>query len=175
MPYIVLAPKLAFQKVKANSPTEPDGPEEVVNKGGFVPDYTTEFLINTLSASGLIAYAEAQRPDLRPADELPPQVRTPDQPLVLPSDPNGVPSVLGDRPEDTQPADDADDEVVPADPEPTGPVAPLPSLPKSTDNKEAWESYATLPQIGLTLAEAESKNKTDLMAEVKRRYEAATS
>jgi hypothetical protein len=174
MPYIVLAGQLSFQKTKADDTRVPDGPEEIVRKGGQVPDYAPAFLVGALASAGLVVWAEDQRPDLVPFEELPAQVRTPDQPPVLPSDPNGTPPLLSDilTPDEQRPAEVEGGDVAPVvEPEPA--VAPLPALPKAADSKDVWEQYATHPRIGMTLGEAEAKNKTDLMAEVKRRYEAA--
>lgn len=159
MPYVVLSGRLAFQKVDPDNPRVPVGPEEVVEKGGYVPDYATTTLVNALSAAGNIVWTEVERPDLLPLGSEAPQVRTPDQPVVLPSDPNGQPPFVGD--------------VMPvAEPEPTRQV---PDLPSGSDNKETWENYAQLPHIGMAQAEAESMNKTALMAEVKDRYARATA
>lgn len=176
MPYIVLANRLAFQPVMPNDPRIPDGPEEVVEKGGVVPDYVTTFLISSLASSGLVVWADDTRPDLHPVDEVPAQVRTPDQPPVLPSDPQGTPPLLSDLvAADDSAADPVVVDVPPAN-EPDPAPAPLAPLPKANESKDTWERYAAdNPQIGMTLEQAEAMNKTDLMAEVKRRHEAASA
>jgi hypothetical protein len=169
MAFIVLAAKLAFQKTKANDPKMPDGPEEIVSQGGKVPDYVPTYITSALASAGNVVWADDQieLPEILP---VPPQVRTPDQPAVLPSDPNGTPMTVGDLTPDT-PADEVVVDVPPVvEPEPA--VAPLPDLPKTADSKDAWEQYATHPRIGMTLGEAEAMNKTDLMAEVKKRHAA---
>lgn len=176
MPYIVLANRLSFQKTKADNPTIPDGPEALVSRGQQVPDYAPAFLIGALSSSGLIVWAEDRRPDLVPAEDLPPQVRTADMPPVLPSDPNGVPPTLADMLGGNAP--EPDPVVIDVDPakEPDPAPAPLAPMPKSTDSKETWEQYAASdPRLGTTLAEAESMNKTDLMARVKANHQAASN
>lgn len=173
MPFIVLAPALAFQKTKPNSPTEPVGPEEVIQRGGTVPDYVPTYVTSALASAGSVVFADA-RPDLVPATEVPVQVRTPDQPPVLPSDPNGVPVLPSDLVTETPRETSTEAGNSEETPTVTSPPAELAAPPKSSDSKDVWEQYATHPRIGMTLEEAEAKNKTDLMAEVKRRYDAAT-
>jgi hypothetical protein len=173
MPYIVLANKLAFQKTKPDNPTVPDGPEELVSRGSNVPDYVLTFQVAALAAAGQIVWANRPDPVLVPVDSQPPTGRTPDQPAVLPSDPNGTPVVLEDVLSDPATTPEAPGPAV-NDPA-TGPATPLPELPKAADNKDTWEQYSTLPQIGMTLGEAEAMNKTDLMAEVKTRHARATA
>lgn len=174
MPYQVMFAKLSFQPTKPGEPTVPDGPEETVLRGGLVPDYVPTYIVSALLNSGMIVPVAEPDPRVVPATQIPEQVRTPDQPAVLPSDPNGTPPVIADLP----PVTTTD---VPADPFPSGPsvdtpdTEPLPPLPRPADNKEAWETYAVRPQIGMTLGEAEAMNKTDLMNEVKRRHAAATA
>jgi hypothetical protein len=169
MSYVVLARQLAFQKTKLGDPHVPDGPEEIVQRGGFVPEYATTNLVNTLGASGLIVWTDLQDPGVQPPDSEPPAARTPDQPPVLPSDPNGQPTLLGDLAT-------PDPVVVDVEPPPgPEPGQEVPALPKSSDSKDVWENYAQLPAIGMTQGEAEAMNKTDLMAEVKDRYARATA
>jgi hypothetical protein len=171
MGYLVLASQLAFQKTDPSSPTVPVGPEELVTRGQFVPDYVPTATVNALTAAGLLAWAERPDPLVVPFDSQVAQVRTPDQPTVLPSDPNGTPVSLADTFPglDDQVAVDADPVV---DPEPS---RQLPELPKASDSKETWETYAQLPAIGMTQGDAEAMNKTSLMAEVKERYARATA
>lgn len=169
MAYQVLFRELAFQKTKEGEPTIPEGPEEVVQRGGLVPDYVPTWFIAALFNAGMIVeVADQPRVDLRPVGDVPEQPRTPEQPAVLPSNPNSPPIMVetGQSQENGDPA-----ATLPA-PDSTG-AEPLPALPKPADNKEAWENYAQRPQIGMSQGDAEAMNKTDLMAEVKRRYEAA--
>lgn len=155
MGYQVVFSKLDFQKSDPKNPTIPLGGPVTLNRGEFVPDWVPEHQINALLNAGMVVFAADPIPGLRPSTEDPAGVRTPDMPPVLPSDPNGVPPLLADRPsvKGEQPVDDE-----------------LPPLPKDSDNKETWEQYAARPLIGMTLAEAEAMNKRDLMAEVKRRH-----
>jgi len=172
MPYIVLASKLAFQKTRADDPKVPDGPEVIVVKGGLVPDWVSTFQVSALTSAGLLAWAN--EPEAVVVPEGVPQVRLPEQPVILPSDPAGVPPVVGDLIVDVP--DDRRDETmvdVPSVTEPTPAVAPLPELPKASDSKDVWEQFATHPRIGLSLAEAEAMTKQNLMAEVKSRHAAA--
>lgn len=169
MPFIVLAPRLAFQKTEPENPTVPVGDEEIVQRGGSVPDYVPTYITSALASAGSVVFAD-ERPDLRPVDDVPPQVRTPDMPGVLPSDPHGVPLLPGDL-VTTEPPREVEVDVPPVD-ETGGPALGAP--PKASDSKDTWETYATHPKIGMTLAEAEAMNKTDLMAQVKQRYEAAS-
>jgi hypothetical protein len=168
MAFVVLAQALSFQKTDPEHPTIPVAPEEIVERGGEVPAYVTTFTVSALANSGLVAYVDRPDPLIFPAHQVPAQVRTPDQPPVLPSDPNGVPLIQADL----TPGPVADDEAAP-DEQPADP--PLPDLPKTADSKETWENYAQLPQIGMTQGAAEAMNKTDLMAEVKQRYAAAST
>jgi hypothetical protein len=172
--YLVHFTKLDFQKTDPDDPKVPMGDPVTIDRGQPVPDWVTEFQINALLNAGMVVYAADRDPAMVPPQALPAQVRTPDQPVVLPSDPNGVAPVLADReqedlPESSEPARDATPVAPPA-----APVAPLPDLPKAADNKETWEQYATHPRIGMSLAEAEAMNKADLMTEVKRRHAAAS-
>lgn len=146
MPFIVLAQKLAFQKTDPANPTMPIGPEDIVERGGRVPAYATAFTLSALANSGMVVWADIPSPDVLPDSATPAQVRTPDQPPVLPSDPNGVPLPSGIVPEGPPPA--------------------------TADKKEVWEAYAQRPEIGMTQGEAEAMNKQDLMAEVRARYDA---
>lgn len=156
MPFVVLAQALAFQETDPANPTIPVADEEIVERGGKVPDYVSTFTVSALANSGLVAYVNAPDPAIFPANQLPAQVRTADQPPVLPSDPNGVPTTIGDM-------------AAPA-PEPVADDTPF---PLASDKKEVWESYAQRPEIGMTQAEAETMNKNALMAEVNARYDAA--
>lgn len=173
MPYVVLAARLAFQPVDPADPKMPTGAEELVDRGGFVPDYAPTGLINALDAAGLIVWTEQERPDLRPVGTEPEAPRTPDQPVVLPTNPNSPLMPIGDVVVTDTPADPVVVDVPPADEQ--QPDRQVPALPKASDSKETWENYAQLPVIGMSQGEAEAMNKTDLMAEVKARYAAATA
>lgn len=167
MPFVVLAQALAFQETDPANPTIPIADEEIVERGGAVPDYVSTFTVSALANSGLVAYVNAPDPAIFPANQLPAQVRTADQPPVLPSDPNGVPFRIGDL---AAPAPEpVGGDVAPA-PEPVTDDAPF---PLASDKKEVWESYAQRPEIGMTQAEAETMTKAALMAEVNGRYDAA--
>lgn len=175
MPYIVLANKLSFQKTKDDDPRVPEGEALLVNKGERVPEWSPTFLISALESAGLVVFAQESVPPFE-VGPVPAQPRTPDQPIVLPSDPNGAAPTLGDL-------------LAPVDETPVGtgeagsgsstdaadPAVPLGPLPKTADSKDVWEQYAAHPSIGMTLGEAEAMNKTDLMAEVKRRHALASS
>jgi hypothetical protein len=176
MAYQVLFNKLAFQKTKEGQPTVPDGPEVIRTRGEMVPEWVPTFQVSALASAGMVVFAADPDPLLRPVEEVPVQVRTPDQPVVLPSDPQGTPPTLADLlVEDNEPAPVTDPDV-PVTPTGENPAAePLPPLPKQSDSKDVWEAYATRPQIGMPLGEAEAMNKTDLVAEVKRRHAAATA
>jgi hypothetical protein len=167
MPYIVLSQELAFQKTDPDRPTIPVGPEEIVERGGSVPDYVPAYIISALSNAGVIVWAEDRNPLIVPASQAPAQVRTPDHPAVLPSDPNGTPLLLGDLTGTSVEEAPAEEPV-----EEEGDGEPV-ALPATSDKKEVWEAYAQRPEIGLTAGEAESMNKTDLMAEVRARFDQA--
>ena len=175
MAYQVLFNKLSFQKTKEGQPTVPDGPEVIRVRGELVPDWVPTFQVSALASAGMVVFAADPDPVLRPIEEVPEQVRTPDQPVVLPSDPNGTAPTLADLvvEDETPPVTDPDVPVTPTGDNPA--AEPLPALPKQSDSKDVWEAYATRPQIGMALGEAEAMNKTDLVAEVKRRYAAATA
>jgi hypothetical protein len=167
MGFIVLAQALAFQRTDPADPTLAVGDEEIVTRGGNVPDYVTTFTVSALANSGLVAYVDRPDPTIVPNSQLPAQVRTPDQPPVLPSDPNGVPPVLGDL----FPGETVEDGAPPAEPVKDD-VEDAP-LPATGDKKEVWEAYAQRPEIGLSQGDAEAMNKQDLMATVRARYDAA--
>lgn len=155
MAYQVVFQQLSFQPVDPDQPTVPSGPEEIVLRGGLVPDYVTTFQIAGLASAGMIVAVAEPDPGLVPADALPEQPRTPDQPTFLPNNPNSPPVTLGG---DLGGAgEDPADEPV--------------QLPSASDKKEVWEAFAQRPEIGMTQGDAEAMNKTDLMAEVKTRFQ----
>lgn len=163
--YLAVFNKLDFQKVDPANPRVPIGDPVTILRGEKVPEWATEFEINALINAGMITYAADVRPDLVPIDATPPQTRTADQPPVLPSDPNGVAPILADRTPATDQTGSSTDVEAPVD---AG--EPLPPLPRNNESKDVWEAYAQHPLIGMTEAEAEGMNKTDLVAEVKRRH-----
>lgn len=65
MAHIVLYDRLAFQKVKyddeGNRTIEPDGPEVIVKKGGYVPEWVEDWQLSAFQQSGMIT-AVADRP-----------------------------------------------------------------------------------------------------------------
>lgn len=166
--YLVKFNKLDFQRRKPEDPTVPIGDPVTLTRGERVPEWATEFEVNALMNAGMIVYASDPDPTLVPPDAIAPQVRTPDQPLVLPSDPHGVPPLLSDRPSASDTASAG--AVVPDGSEPAEPAEPLGPLPKDSETKDVWEQYATHPLLGMTLGEAEAMNKKDLVTEVKRRH-----
>src|SRR5689334_4917319 len=97
MAYQVLFQRLAFQKTKDGDPTVPDGPEVVLNRGELVPDWVPTYHLSALFNAGMIVeVADEPRVDLVPVAAVPEQPRTPDQPAVLPSNPNSAPMVPGE-------------------------------------------------------------------------------
>lgn len=145
MTYRAVFSALSFQKTKTDDPSVPVGDPVLVARGEALPEWVTPFQVNALVNAGMIVNTGDERPAyLAPEAELPAQPRTPDQPDVLPSDPNGSPLVL--------------DAVTPG-----GTVA----RPGDRDGKAKWEAYAV--QVGVPQAEAESLSKAELMAEVDRR------
>lgn len=54
MSYVVVFNRLAFQRTKADDPSLPDGPEDILSKGDTVPDYVPQFTLDALAASGMI-------------------------------------------------------------------------------------------------------------------------
>lgn len=166
MAYQVLTGRLAFQKVDPEDPMVAIGEEVIVEKFGKVPDWVLPFTINALTNSGLIGPSLEREDGPIVLEQIPPQPRTPDQPLILPSDPNGTPLPPG-----------LGVDVVVPDEAGTAPVADTTTTepavkPSASDSKAEWELYATTPQVGMTQAEAESMTKRDLIAEVNRRESA---
>src|SRR3954469_23059374 len=98
MPYQVLFQRLSFQRTDPSNPVVPVGNPEVVVRGDLVPDYVPLFQISALESAGMIAAVADADPRVFPSDMLPAQSRNPEQPPVLPSDPNGTPPLLGDLP-----------------------------------------------------------------------------
>lgn len=137
MQHQVYIAALAFQPV--NEKGQPDGPEEIVKRGGMVPDYATTFLISALSNAGMIVPV-GDRPDprIRPLAAEP-------APTLNPENPPPPEGVAG----------------VPVSGDPVTPVA----KPKATDNKAAWEDYAA--SHGMDRGEAETATKGDLIARFK--------
>jgi hypothetical protein len=183
MGYVVLGSELSVDLVNAAGAVIQQNVR--VAQGRRLPDNVSPFLINALKGSGLIAFAaDSPIPDPIVREVEPPaQVRTPDQPPVLPSDPVGNRVVSGEvEPDEAQPQTATVFAGGPVggnmDPKDTigaaagfatadeGEQVPA-EKPKASDNKEAWENYAV--SQGVDRAEAESMTKKDLMAEVERR------
>jgi hypothetical protein len=55
MGYVVIFNRLAFQRTQDDEPSMPDGPEDVLSRGDPVPDYVSQFTLDALAASGMIA------------------------------------------------------------------------------------------------------------------------
>lgn len=144
MAYQVRTQKMAFQPVDADDPTVPTGPEEVVERGGLVPEYVAPYIISALLNSGVIV-AVADRPD----PTLIPVSQEPAAPAQNPEQP---------PPPGTFPLTPVDDE---------SPAEPVTERPTARDSKATWESYAE--HIGVDKGEAESMTKAELIAEVERR------
>lgn len=171
MPYQVLTQSLAFQKVDPDNPMVAVGDEEVVLRGGLVPEYASTFLVNALSNAGVIVPVAEPDPRLFPLAASPVSTRTPDQPVMLQHGPVapalavGTDGTFTDGP-DLSPTGDGAEPFDSADPfEPDEPFTT--DRPGPRDNKSAWEAYAE--QVGVDRAQAESMTKADLIAEVERR------
>lgn len=164
MPYLVLFNRLSFQRVDPFDPRVPVGDPVTVQRGDFVPEWVTPFEVNSLMNAGMISSVESkeQAPEIFPIETIPANPRTPDQPNVLPSDPNGFPPVVAGQGVEPERGGEGGD--------PATPVSPIqPPKPAVTDNKKAWEDYAASPAIGMDRAEAESATKVKLIEEVNRR------
>jgi len=123
MTHIVNSRELAFQRTKPGEPNIPDGPEEIVPKGGRVPDYVSLLQIAALESAGMIfPVADDAKPVV---DQVGPVAPTPVAPVVPPDAP--LPFF--------PPQDDGDG----GDGAGLGPAAPL---PKASDKREIWEDYA---------------------------------
>lgn len=140
MAHQVLVQRLAFQPVDPDNPTVQAGPEDIVERGGLVPSYVSEFIISALSSAGVIVPV-ADKPD----------------PTIIPI--SQEPALPLPNPE--QPPPPGTGQVIPAPQQM--------SKPKVTDSKDAWEDYASSPAVGMDRAEAESLNKAKLITEVNRR------
>lgn len=162
MAYQVYFNALGFQRTDPKNPTVPVGEPITLSRGERVPNWVTPFQINALMNAGMIVeVGDDLRTDLVPVEAAPPAPRTPDQPDVLPSDPNGVPPTVGGQgPEAADDPDGTTDEA-------TGQAV----RPADRDSKEKWEAYA--PTVGIARADAEAMTKAELVAEVKRREGAA--
>lgn len=147
MAYQVRTERMAFQPVDPDDPTVPTGPEEIVERGGIVPDYVAPYIVSALLNSGVIV-AVADRPD----PTLVPVKDEPASPALNPEQPP-PPGTFPLTPSGSD--DDAE-----AD-------APVTEKPSARDSKAAWESYAV--GVGVPQAEAESMTKVELIAEVERR------
>lgn len=183
MGFVVLSKELGVDLVDQNGAVKQQN--VIVTQGNKLPPNVSPFTVNALRSAGVIAYVEdgpVGVPTIREI-EPPAQVRTPDQPPVLPSDPVGNRIVAGDP--DARPVQtvvdfgqmDPKDTVVAAGAFVGGTrtVADEPAdepasaeRPKVADNKQAWEDYA-VGTLGMDRGEAESLTKKDLVAEVERR------
>lgn len=151
MAHIVLASRLAFQKVREDDPKIPVGDEEIVTKGNRVPSYVSLFTISALEAAGAIVpvadNAEVVVESVGPIEPIP----------TAPLPPADTPASFFPPSADVVEADEG-----------LGPVAPAGALPKASDKREVWEAYAIT--VGMTADEAaEFPNKTDLIAAVDER------
>jgi hypothetical protein len=164
MAYQVYFNKLSFQRTDPANPTVPVGEPVTLVRGERVPAWVTPFQINALMNAGMVVeVGDDLRTDLVPVEAVPPMPRTPDQPDMLPTDPNGLPpTVNGQGPDAADDPDGSTDEA-------TGQVA----RPADRDSKDKWEAYA--PQVGIPLADAEAMTKAELVAEVKRRESLTSS
>jgi type IV secretory pathway VirB10-like protein len=92
MAHVVVFSQLAFQKVKldkdGNRTIEPDGPEEVVAKGHYVPDYVPEWQLAAFTQAGMIVPV-ANRPEPEPQVEVGPPAPTQPVTPVEPVTPTG--------------------------------------------------------------------------------------
>lgn len=152
--------KLSLQKTKDDDPKVPVGDETIVEPGQELPDWTPTFMVNALSNAGMIVYAADRSAVVPGAEPIPAQPRTPDQPVVLPSDPNGTAPTLATLTDSTASTSSTTDESGSA------------SKPDGRSSKADWERYAVsgLPESQrMDQGEAESMSKSELMAEVKRR------
>lgn len=147
MGYVVYMNQLAFQPVDDQG--VPQGEEEIVRRGGDVPDYVRPFLINALANAGMIVDAGDRNVDIRPRDEEPTVVPNPDTP---PGPSGPALTDLGTGAGET--------------------TERAATRPTERDGKAKWEAYAV--SRGIDQAEAESMTKQELMTEVGRR-ESATS
>ena len=166
------------------------GEAEIVTKGNPVPDYVRPFIRNALFNAGSIVpiaddLTDDQR-DRRLAEvaEHPRALPNPEQPPT----PDGLPPLLSfDTPGSDLPTTDSGDAVsadtgrpsTVADFTPAGDAGneggssenALPGQkPGVRDSKQAWEDYAV--STGMDRAEAESKTKAELIAEVEGREHA---
>lgn len=129
MPHQVLIQRLAFQPVDPDNPTVQAGPEQIVERGGLVPEYVSEFIISALSAAGVIVPVSEPDPLIIPRSEEP----------ALP------------LPNPEQPPPPGTGQMVPA------PQQHI--KPKVTDSKDAWEDYAASVGMDRAEAESLNKAK----------------
>lgn len=182
MGYVVLGRAVSVDLVDANGAITQQN--FIVPQGRKLPDNVAPFMVNALKSSGVIAYAadpstNIGEPTVREV-EPPAQVRTQDQPPILPSDPVGNRIISGEEsPEEAQP-EEAEVDTGNLDPADLVGVASLggapdaggepaaeesggePAKPKSGDSKQAWEEYAV--SQGVDQGEAESLTKRELIA-----------
>lgn len=185
MAYVVLSKELGVDLVDKDGVVTKQN--VIVGQGQKLPGNVSPFLINALKSGGVIAFVEdgpIAMPVLRDL-EPPMQVRTPDQPPLLPSDPVGNRVLAGEVPPGEAKPMAAQVELGNLDPQdtlglvpgavvggtsPQQPAGTVLEKPKAADNKEAWEAYAV--QVGIDEGEAQSMTKTDLRAEVEKREQA---
>lgn len=183
MGYVVLGRAVSVDLVDANGAITQQN--VVIQQGRRLPDNVAPFMVNALKSSGVIAYAadpstNIGEPTVREV-EPPAQVRTQDQPPILPSDPVGNRIISGEEsPDEAQPEEAAVEtgNLDPADlvgvaslggapdaggePAAEEPADGAPAKPKSGDSKQAWEEYAV--SQGVDQGEAESLTKRELIA-----------
>jgi hypothetical protein len=159
---------LSFQKTKEDDPKVPVGDPVIVEAGHEVPNWVPAFQVSALTNAGAIVVAADRESAVIPAaEEIPAQPRTMDQPVVLPSDPNGAPLTLADMNDAASASETATD---------AGSTSAAMEKPDGRASKATWEQYAI--QVGVPAGEAESLSKTELQARVaeeEARQAAATS
>lgn len=180
MGYIVLTRELAVDLV--NDQGAVTRQNVIVPQGQRVPNNVAPHLLNALRSAGVLAFVDdgpISTPTIREV-EPPMQVRTPDLPPELPSDPVGSRVATGEvDAKDAKPAT-VQFELGNLDPKDTiglaggGTVGGQKSggeaaddKPKASDNKEAWEAYAV--KLGVPQGEAESMTKPKLQEAVAKR------
>ena len=177
----VIAAKVSvYEPTGINEFGQPTAVDHVYERGQVLPDWVDGHQAFVLVNTGLAAEVGDQPDDrVRPLDSGPAPVILPEHnPLTVPGSGVTGPLVVTDSIDETAAGqrlakatgtegDNADTS--------TGELAPLPA---DNDTKFAWETYAAtkLPEgHQMTRQEAESMKKADLVAEVKARYDTAST
>lgn len=175
----VIAAKVSvYEPTGTNEFGQPTAVDHVYERGQVLPDWVEGHQAFVLVNTGLAAEVGDQPDDrVRPYGVGPAPVILPEHnPMTVPGSGVVGPMVVTDSVDETETSKQFSANATGN----TGDAGngELPNLPADNDTKFVWENFAVskLPEgERMTRAEAEAMKKSDLVAEVKARHEAASS